>query len=291
MSLSGKKILCLTDNAETKAFVTATLTPLVKFVVFAVSDADGMSKLNNSEFDCILLRTNLPTLDEPKKLFQLTKVHKVYKTLPWIVLGKDIEKEDHIIQYRSLKFLENPKDGPALIKMLEGLLFTPDSSAAAIDVNFLNPFVQAVVTVIESMSQVQLTRGTPFVRKTGAGQAASYGDVSGLIGMNSDRFMGSMAICYQEGLILRIVTNMLGNPVREINDDVKDAVAELTNIIFGHAKRDLNAVGHTIQPAIPSVVTGKNHEIRHSVDGICLVVPFEANAGKLVVECVMRPRL
>jgi chemotaxis protein CheX len=84
---------------------------------------------------------------------------------------------------------------------------------------------------------------------------------------------------------------MLGSEAQEINDDVKDCVSELTNIIFGNAKRDLNAAGHTISAALPSVITGKGHEIRHAVQGICLVIPFSSTFGKVNVETVINTQL
>jgi len=288
MSIATKRILCLSDEVKTKEFVQTTLGPLVKFIIFAISDADAVSKTTNSDFDAIICRTVKPTLDDPKKFFQWSKMQKNLKTLPWVVLGKDIESEQHLVQHSNLKFIENPTDGIALVKLLENLL-VPPSGQPTIDVNFINPFVAAVVNVIESMAQIKLTRVTPYVKKPDMPKGA-IGDISGIIGMNSDRFLGSMAMCFQEGLILKIFNNMMGGATRELNDDVKDAVAELTNIIFGNAKRDLNVIGHTIQPAIPSVITGKNHEIRHSIEGMCLVIPFESLSGKMVVECVMRSR-
>lgn len=290
MSLSTKRFLCLCDDPKAKLFVQTTLTPVVKFVVFAGSDQDAIGKANNSEFDCIILRTLKPTLDDPKKFFQWSKLHKNIKALPWVVLGKDVESEQHLVQHRNLKFLEKADDGAALIKLLDNLLVPVAGGSPAIDVNFINPFVSAVQTVIESMAQIKLNRMAPYLKKPGMPQAA-IGDVSGIIAMNSDKFLGSVAMCYQEDLILKIFNNMMGATARDINEDVKDAVAELTNIIFGNAKRDLNVIGHTIQPAIPSVVTGKNHEIRHSVEGVNLVIPFESISGKMVVECVMRSKI
>jgi len=163
------------------------------------------------------------------------------------------------------------------------------NQSASLDAHYIKPFVDAVVTVIETMSQVKLTRQTPFIKRPGVQKPVPVGDITGIVAMNSDRYVGSMALCFQEPLMLEIFNKMIGGSATSINDDVKDAVAELTNIVFGHAKRDLNALGHSIKPAIPTVITGKNHEVRHSVEGLCVVIPFESIFGHVLVEAVTRP--
>ena len=150
-----------------------------------------------------------------------------------------------------------------------------DQQSATPDAHFVKPLVDAVVTVIETMSQVKLTRQTPFIKRPGVQKPVPIADITGIVAMNSDRYIGSMALCFQEPIILEIFGKMMGVKAAVINDDAKDAVAELTNIVFGHAKRDLNLIGHAIKPAIPTVITGKNHEVRHSVEGLCVVIPFD----------------
>jgi chemotaxis protein CheX len=175
-----------------------------------------------------------------------------------------------------------------LIKLLEGILFSA-GQAAELDVSLINPLVGAVVNTLKSMASIELKRGTPFVRKPNDKSPTGV-DVTGLVAMNSDRFLGSLAISFEEPAVLHVYEKMLGQPQKTISDDVKDCVAEMSNIIFGHAKKELNEAGHTILPAIPSIVTGKNHEIRHNVQGTCLVIPFETSSGRIVVECVISPK-
>ena len=291
MGLTDKRVLLFTDDAILKEKVLEAVEPLVKLVVVASNDSEAILKATNADFDCVLLRTKLPNLDDPKKFFHWSKSQKRMRLVPWIVLGKDIESDKHLVEHRNLKFLESPDDGAALLKLLEGVLYSPEKGGAApsIDVNFVNPFVNAVVSVLDQMGGVKLTRGAPHIRKSHAA-ASAMGDISGLIAMNSDRFLGSMAISFEEKLILKIYQNMVGSEEKTISSDVKDAVAELTNIIFGNAKRDLNAIGHTISPALPSIVTGKNHQIHHAVDGVCIILPFECADGHIQVECVIRPK-
>jgi chemotaxis protein CheX len=289
MALTESRFLLLTDDEDTRKSVTEALSPVSKLMITCDRDDQAVLKAQNQDFDAFLLRTKVASLKDPKRFFQWVQGQKAKAKTPWIVLGRDIEAEDIVITHRHVKFVDNPKDGLALIKLLEGVLFS-SGQAAKLDVNFINPLVGAVVNTLQSMASVELKRGTPFVRKPND-KSPSGVDITGLVAMNSDRFLGSLAISFEETAVLHVYEKMLGQAQKTISDDVKDCVAEISNIIFGHAKKDLNEAGHTIFPAIPSIVTGKNHEIRHNVQGTCLVIPFETSAGRIVVECVISPKL
>lgn len=286
MGLSTKSVLLVTDSPQVHESVSAAVQPVVKTFKTATTAADAIGKATNQLFDVILLRTTTPSLTDPMHLFQWTQGNKAQKGLPWIVLGKDVESDQILIQHAShVKFLSDEHDMQALLKMLDTLFVPPVRNGGKVDVNFINPLVQAAVEILRSMAQIELKRGTPFLRTPTT--PPSQADVSGIIAMNSDRFLGSMAVCFDRSLILKVYRNMLGTEANEINNDVKDAVSELTNIIFGNAKRDLNAAGHTIAPAIPSVVSGPSHEVRHSLSGHCFCIPFESDHGKLLIECIV----
>jgi chemotaxis protein CheX len=77
---------------------------------------------------------------------------------------------------------------------------------------------------------------------------------------------------------------MLGEDIKSMNGDIKDAVGEITNMISGVARKNLEAEGFYIQAAIPTVVAGKNHSITHVMGGPSLIIPFEINEGTFVVD-------
>jgi chemotaxis protein CheX len=294
MSLAQKNILLYTDDPSVFDFVSITLRPLVKNLVTAKNVSEAMKKIENQVFDCVVLRTQNATLTDKAGPFVWAGKQEKHKGTNWIVLGKGVEDENMLIQHKLLKFLTDPKDGASLIKVMEGLFYTPPTAKAGnagIDVNFINPIVAALANVLETMGKVKTTRGTPFVKQPGQ-ISKSQGDISGIIAMNSERFTGSLALLFEEKLITTVVANMLGKAPQGLDDDVRDCVGELTNIVFGQAKRDLNELGHTVGMAIPSVVTGKGHEVSHLVDGVCIVIPFEGEnkGGKVLLETVLKAK-
>jgi chemotaxis protein CheX len=148
---------------------------------------------------------------------------------------------------------------------------------------FINPFLEATVSVLKTMASLDPTPGKPFLKK----ESASTGDVSGIVGMTGEA-EGSICLTFSQECILFVVSRMLGENLTEINEDVKDAVGELTNMISGDSRRRLQELGHVFQGAIPSVISGKGHEVRHVTKGPILSIPFSTQSGNFTVEVCLK---
>ena len=144
---------------------------------------------------------------------------------------------------------------------------------------FINPFLEATVSVLKTMASLDATPGKPFLKK----DSSASGDISGIVGITGEA-EGSLCITFSKGCILYTISRMLGEDQKEINEDVKDAVGELTNMISGDSRRRLQGIGHTFQGSIPSVVSGPGHEVKHITKGPILSIPFGTRGGNFVVE-------
>jgi len=144
---------------------------------------------------------------------------------------------------------------------------------------FVNPFLEATVSVLEKMASLEAIPGRPFLKK----DSSASGDVSGIVGITGEA-EGSLCITFSRGCILYTISRMLGEEQKEINEDVKDAVGELTNMISGDSRRRMQGIGHTFQGSIPSVVSGPGHEVKHITKGPILSIPFGTQGGNFVVE-------
>jgi len=147
------------------------------------------------------------------------------------------------------------------------------------DVNFINPFLDAVLNVLGTMASVEATPGKPFINKT----RTAAGDVTGVIGVTGHA-TGSIALSLSQGAILKIVNNMLSENYEEINDDIADAVGELTNMIAGQARGDLAKLGMNFKASTPSVAVGKGLKVKHAAKAPVLAIPFSTPDGDLTVE-------
>lgn len=149
------------------------------------------------------------------------------------------------------------------------------------NVAFINPFLEAAVKVLQTMAFTEPQVHKPFLKTR---TPLSQGDITGIVGLTGDMH-GSLAVSFSEDAILQIVSNMFGEACKEMNDDVRDAVGEITNMICGDARRILAEQGYHFQGAIPTVIDGKNHRICHAFPGPVLVIPCTVGeAGVFFLE-------
>ena len=142
------------------------------------------------------------------------------------------------------------------------------------DVKYINPFLEATINVLKTMAFVEVRPSKPYLKK----DQVATGDVSGIIGLTGAA-TGSLSVTFNFSLVQNIMSNMLGEEVTEVTNDVRDAVGELTNMISGDARRLLQQQGLSLSAAIPTIVAGHNHTIKHVVQGPIIVIPFTADGG------------
>ena len=154
------------------------------------------------------------------------------------------------------------------------------------DVKLANPFINAALNVLEVMANVICKADKPFLKK----DSLSRGDVTGIIGL-SGVARGSVSITFDEQSILEIVSNLLGEKIETINEEIVDAVGEITNMISGQARKELDENGKSFKAAIPTIIKGKNHTIRHITNVPVIAIPFTTSKGRFLIEiCIEETR-
>jgi chemotaxis protein CheX len=151
-----------------------------------------------------------------------------------------------------------------------------------VEVRFINPFLEGTISVLKTMAFIEPKAGKPYLKKS----SNAIGDISGIIGLTGP-VKGSLALSFSEQCIVKIVSNMLGEEIKAINGDIKDAVGEITNMVSGAARKKLEEEGLSLSAAIPTVVSGKQHSISHVLGGPSIVIPFETADGPFVVDVCM----
>jgi chemotaxis protein CheX len=147
------------------------------------------------------------------------------------------------------------------------------------DAKFIDPFISATLNVLETMAFTKAEAGKPYLKNN----KIATGDVSGVIGLTGE-VSGTFSVSYTEKSILAIVSNMLGEEMKELNEEIKDAVGEITNMIAGQARQELDQLGRSLQAAIPTVVLGKNHTINHVTASPIMAIPFSTSNGGFCIE-------
>lgn len=84
--------------------------------------------------------------------------------------------------------------------------------------------------------------------------------ITAMVGM-AGSFSGLVSIHTPQSLALQITSSMLGMDVSEMDDDVRDALGEIANMIAGSFKLHLTRGGADIRISTPSVVTGSEYVV------------------------------
>ncbi|MES2525592.1 MAG: chemotaxis protein CheX [Bdellovibrionota bacterium] len=165
--------------------------------------------------------------------------------------------------------------------MREALNFLGIKPKKKLDTDFINPFLDATVKVLEVQASLKFIPGKMTLKKA---DEPHLGDVSGIIGIVSSVFNGSVIITFPEATFMNVMSGLLGEELKELTKEHIDGAGEITNMIFGQAKVVLNERGYGIKMALPSVISGKNHSTTSLTKGPVLVIPFSGNAGDFFVE-------
>jgi chemotaxis protein CheX len=158
-------------------------------------------------------------------------------------------------------------------------------SRPMVDVEFINPFILATKTVLETQAQTPLSPGKAYLRKPSERIPM---EIAGVLGLSCAEFKGSISICFRAEVFLKIYENMVGEKHEQISSEIEDAAGELLNIIFGQAKTVLNdQKGYTLEKALPTVLVGEKLKLHHQSRNPAIVLPFESPAGAFHLEILV----
>lgn len=151
----------------------------------------------------------------------------------------------------------------------------------ALDEQLAQDVAGAVTSVMRNTFSSDVTAGKCEI---GSGMVSLVGDVSGVIGMVQDELEGTLTICFTFQTMYDLLPHVIGNHVAVTHEIAVDAVGEITNMIFGHVKTELNRRGYALKLGIPSVVTGKSHFLSHFHRGRYMIVPFNLHGSLFQVH-------
>jgi chemotaxis protein CheX len=148
------------------------------------------------------------------------------------------------------------------------------------DVRFINPFIQSVVRVFETMVHVKMTVGKPYVKSENPAPA----DVSGIIGFSGDA-AGAVVISFSNKVACKAASNFAGIEIDEHHPDFADAIGELANMVAGNAKKEFTDLN--IKISLPSVVIGEQFVVSNSRTTPRIMIPCNCELGDVFVEVAM----
>src|SRR5262245_39122218 len=99
---------------------------------------------------------------------------------------------------------------------------------------YINPFMTSLANAFDTMLSCPVQRGKLALKSAATPQF----EVSGVIGL-SGTAVGTVVLSLSREVAMKATSVMLMTDAAELNSDVVDAVGELTNMVAGAAKAEL----------------------------------------------------
>jgi chemotaxis protein CheX len=135
------------------------------------------------------------------------------------------------------------------------------------NIEYLNPFIEASQTVLKQVANVDAKLGKVFL-KSSPYRGESILIIVGITG----KIRGQAIFTMSKTVAFKIASAMMmGMPVDELNDISKSALSELTNMILGNTATLLYNKGIGIEITPPSLLLGENLQVTPSkMKTICI---------------------
>jgi chemotaxis protein CheX len=143
----------------------------------------------------------------------------------------------------------------------------------------------ATEEVFTTMLNLAVQAGDVFEEKE---EAVPSSGVVSLIGL-AGSWVGSGSLACSAGCAAKIASALLMTPYTAIDEDVLDAVAEVTNMIIGNVKTTLEARLGAMGLSTPTVIYGRNFQTRSSGKQKWTVVPFLLGEDRMCVQLCIAP--
>ncbi|MCA1792302.1 MAG: chemotaxis protein CheX [Desulfotignum sp.] len=152
------------------------------------------------------------------------------------------------------------------------------------DAALVNPFVEGTLHILETTASVKVKPEPPFLKA----DTIPLAHISGVLEITGD-LAGSAAISFSEASILGIVSAMFGEEMTQIDEEIFDAVGEISNMVAGHVTTKIAEQGKKIKVKFVRICTGPDQPIDHiAPTGPVLALPFKTTMGKVVIEVCYR---
>lgn len=142
------------------------------------------------------------------------------------------------------------------------------------NVEYINPFIEASQTVLKQIAGVEAKLGKVYLKNS----PYKSDDVMVIVGLTG-KIRGQAIFTMSKQVAMRIASNMMGGmPIAELDEMSKSAIAEMTNMILGNTATILYNRGVGVEITPPSLLMGENIQISsNKLKTICIPLILNNN--------------
>ena len=159
----------------------------------------------------------------------------------------------------------------------EIVMSTATKQTSELTVRIVNPLLLSTKEVFETMLDCTPVRSglSLKIRNSPEYELSAVIGITGIV-------VGTIVLSVKKQTALNIYEAMIGIKAEEIDQEVMDAVGEITNMIAGSAKAKLASLSLSI--SIPNLISGKGHEVHYPTEVTPICLTFESNLGGFCID-------
>jgi chemotaxis protein CheX len=138
--------------------------------------------------------------------------------------------------------------------------------------------IAATLDVFDTMVMLETVPEAPLDR----GAAISC-NISGMLGLAGD-LRGMLTVHCPGNLAKEITARLLGEDDDVSEEDVRDAIAEIVNMIAGGIKTAFITEGKMLELSVPTTVSGNSYSVRSAWNATHIIIPFRVGEERLWTE-------
>jgi len=145
--------------------------------------------------------------------------------------------------------------------------------------DFAKKIINSTEEIFNTMVFIPISAGDPLSEE----KEVLDCHVSAMIGLSGD-FTSMLSIHCPGRVGMAITGEMLGMEVEDVDDDVKDTLGEISNMVAGGLKDAFATENVNLELAIPTTVTGKSYTVSSPTKSNRVIIPFDLEQGRFFVE-------
>jgi chemotaxis protein CheX len=141
----------------------------------------------------------------------------------------------------------------------------------------IKPFLSATQLIFKTMLGLDVKMRQPSLKQ----DRNVPHDVSGIVGLSGE-LAGNIVVSFPVQVAEKLASAFAGADVRADDEEFADAIGELTNMIAGSGKKELN--GMNLAVGIPNVVVGPGHTVHTQRSVPSALIPCQTEHGPFAIE-------
>ncbi len=112
--------------------------------------------------------------------------------------------------------------------------------------------------------------------------------ISSVVGFTG-RLSGMLSLHFSSDMACKMASALLGMPVMQADENVRDAVGELSNMLAGSLKKQLSDTDNMFKISIPTVIVGMEYSMHAPANSQQVWMGVDTGRCRFKVQLVLEP--